>query len=559
MSNIRLNDIFNGYDGADPVAESLNNEALEKLSKKNASEKGDKKPALPTTKKDGLIAIARKVEEAVNRDLPYDKKIRLDLTFTANMVNSSTESGKKGVFVQSKNNSGFVAMNINIKRISKLPAFEVYSIMYKSLYEHAMGKSLENQDGLEISESKNVDDNNKKVKKSSKEKAIDCLAAYLNKFLPKYFEDKFKRFDNISKLIATQIVNEMGEEDFEKILGAFFKFESLNEKAERLVEEFLNISENSRYEHILGKATELLLDPSKEVSGLSYMQQYEELMSVSTQNKFKEAVNGKSKSLENFKSFCVSYANRFMASNNLDNIMVTFDAEGELGTFFDTNPPRVNVNLEKINSISELVMTLSHELTHAVDSCKNRVKGNYNREGGGLEDSISEDISDSGLKTNDPAYRLLRELKNYCYHVNPNERHARIGELSALKFVDSMASEGSVMKGVDLNSQLAVSLQNYIRYQQRTSNMIAELSAAKISSWRAQMSSFGKLPISAQKMISERIDYLENMLNSGLLIDAEKDSIEVARKMLEEQKQKQEAKKAANQAVQTAENKQMGE
>ncbi len=555
-TNAKLLDIFDGYDNAEPLAESLNNSDLELLSKKQAENKKssqkDKKLDVPKTKKDGLIAIAKKVESAINLGLSSNNQIKLDLTFTATLANSVSGGGNKGVFVQSKNSSGDIAMNINIKRLSKLPALEVYSILYKSLYSHVYKKELENDDGLslpsEISGSDKKDDSDNKSNKT-KRKAIECLAGYLNKFLPKYFEGKFKDFTAISELVASQIISEMGEEDIEKILGVFFKLENFNDKAEKLVEEFLGESENARYNHIVGKATELMIDPNKEVVGLNYMQQYEELMSVSIKNKFKEAVNNDSKSLSDFKNFCVSYANKFMASRNLNGIEVSFDAEGELGTFYDGNPPRVNVNLKKIDSISELAMTLSHELTHAVDSCANRVKGNYNREGGGLFDGMSEDISNSGLKQNSSAYNLLKELKNYCYHVDPNERSARIGELSALKFIESMSKEPGVLKGVNLESQLTVSATKYIAYQEKTAKMVSELSDSKIAEWRSELSGFSKIPETARNMIKDRIDYLEKMIRSGLMIDAEKESIEAARKLLEQEQKAEEAKRAAQEIL----------
>ncbi len=558
-SNIKLNEIFEGFDNSEPLPASLSNLDLERLSKQSTIRPNNNKSEAPKTKKDGIIAIVKKVESAINNKLPIGKEIKVDLTFTASLVNSAPDGGKKGVFVQSKKNND-VAMNINIKRLSKLPSLEVYSIIYNALYRHSVQNEAvsDNNFDLDAGVDENTEVEEPKKKKSSKDKAIECLAGYLNKFLPKYFDGKFKEFSAISKLVAIQIVDEMDEEDFEKILSVFFKFEKLDKKAENLVEEFLGSSETSRLEYINYKATEFLLDPNKEQTGLNYLQQAEELLSVSTKTKFQEAVNSNGKSLNDFKSFCVSYANRFMYSNNLNGIEVTFEPEGALGEFYDDSPPRINVNLKRIDSVSELAMTLSHELTHAVDSCLNKSKGKYNRDGGGLIDTISEDISDSGLKESDPAYKLLKELKNYCYHINPNERHARIGELSALSFIDEM-SKDNTGKNINLRSQLFSSASKYISYQNRTAEMINNLSSAKISAWRDMLAGFNKIPSHAKNMINERIDYLEGMLESGLMIDAEKESIEAARRIVEAKQKEIEDLKLKQEAIKKSETTQMGE
>lgn len=556
-TNVKLTDIFEGYDSSSPISSGLGNADLERISKNSAVNNESKKenPSVPKNKKDGLILIAKKVETAINALLPKDKKIKLDITFTATIVNSASPGGKKGIFVQNKNNNsayGNVSMNLNLQRLSKLPALEIYSVMYKALYENAFNIDLENDEVADLGSNlvdKKDSDENKKQKKSPKDKAIECIAGYLNKFLPKYFDGKFKQFDNISKLVATQIVNEMNEDDLNKILSVFFKFEKLDEKAIDLVDQFLGTAEESRGALLLGKASDLMLDPDKEIVALNYMQQYEELLSVSTKNKFKDAMNNGGKSLNDFKDFCVSYANSFMNSNGLKGILVTFEAKGELGTFHDSNPPKINVNLQKIDSISELASTLSHELTHAVDSCVNRTKGNYNREGGGLLNSIGEDIEHSGLKTSDPAFSFLNSLNKYCYRVNPNERHARIGEISALKFMGDMSQDTSMAKRGALQGQLATSIKSFISYQEKTISMLSELNEAKIAEFKSKFASFGKLPKAAHDLIAERIEYLEQNLKSGFNIEAEKESIEAARRIMEEQMREAEKKRNASKAM----------
>ena len=120
-------------------------------------------------------------------------------------------------------------------------------------------------------------------------------------------------------------------------------------------------------------------------------------------------------------------------------------------------------------------MTLSHELTHAVDSSLNKAAGKVNMEDGtGLLNDISEDISGSGAtgKVKD----LLVELKSFCYHINENERSARIGELSALIFMQKVGS-----KDPKIQQEIATSVAKYKRYQQKTIDMITPIHAGSVA------------------------------------------------------------------------------
>ena len=80
-------------------------------------------------------------------------------------------------------------------------------------------------------------------------------------------------------------------------------------------------------------------------------------------------------------------------------------------------------------------------------------------DGTGLLNDISEDISGSGAKGK--AKELLVELKSYCYHINENERSARIGELSALIFMQKVGS-----KDPKIQQEIATSVKKYKKYQQ---------------------------------------------------------------------------------------------
>lgn len=550
-----LKQIFENYDNADPVSARLENKHLLMLAQQKASQKEASGEENSNTKKSGIVSIVKKIQSSINALLPDGKKLDLDINFFAGNADSYSQTGARmGVAVLPKTESkyGNVAMNINLKRLSRLPALEVYSVIYKSLFGYvSKQKLIENPDKIKPALLDDKKQQNKQDKQEAKEvkdkaRATAAIAEYLKKFLPKYFADKFEKFDHISELIASQIVEGLDEKDFTNILTNFFDLSKLDENAKKLVDKFLGIDfETARLDKVTSKAM-LLFDSDKGVQSLSYLQQAEELLSINNQNLFKEALNS-GNFIENSKEFCMAYAKSFLAAHNISEIEVTFNNEGELGTFNDTNPPSININTSKLSSISEFVQTISHELTHAVDSCANRVNGNFNREGGGILNSVDEDTSDCGLKNGTPEYAFLNELKRYCYFVDPSERNARLGELSALKFMEQMSdSDGMGRKGELFNS-LSSSIQSYVKYQNKTIKHCEDLSPAKIESFRSQMNSFGKLPKKALSYMEERIDYLEGIVKSGLNlnVEAERNSIKVVEEILEN-KRKEQQQRALN-------------
>ncbi len=542
MSSFKFIDIMNAYDNSNPVSAGLSNSHLESISKtvaENRSAAQNKNQVLPANKAEGLVNIAKRAEQAINVKLPKEFRINLTTTFNAQNANS-VAGGKNGIYLQSMGGNN-VAMNLNLKRISRLPALEAFAVIYESLSNFAFkGQNISvDEFKEEVKEDSKLDKNDGKSK-NSKADAIKVLSAYIERFLKNY-ANKYKTYSGISDEIAKLIVEDMNEQDYEKILSPFFKLEDINEKAYKVIDRFkVTKINNPRLNCILEKteSESLLLKGESDVKRLNYLQQYQELMSISTKDEFAKAMNNGSNSLNKFTDFCLSYVNNFLNSNGLKNIAVTFNSKGELGTFYDTNPPRININLSKIDSISELVMTLSHELTHAVDSCTNKVKGNFNRDGGGLLNDIGENISNSGLNEGSDEYNFLSELNYYCYHVNPNERNARVGELSALMFLDD-----NLNSSADLKSQLKVSLETYIAYQNKTSTILNELTDEKIKSLRETFSNFSGLPKKASDLMLERINYLEEIKNKNFMPMAEADSIMVAQKLLDKQLTQAEAEK----------------
>ena len=238
------------------------------------------------------------------------------------------------------------------------------------------------------------------------------------------------------------------------------------------------------------------------------------------------------------KEFCEYYVHNFLHSRNMKDIEVTFDSTGGLGTFIDNgNSVRINVNLQKlrkIGSYTELAMTLSHELTHATDSAKNKQEGKFNRDDGtGLIDAYDLNISDIGATGE--VKNLLVDMKRVCYIVDPNERSGRIGELSALLFMQKVGSGDK-----NIQAEIKESVARYIKYQQKTIDTLNSVSE-KIENFKARIVALKEQGLVSEnsatyQIMQKQLKYIER---NGLNVSVEKEieSQEAARRILEQREQ----------------------
>lgn len=525
MSDKKLLDALDGYDSANPVPSAVVNDDLKRFALKPLEFKLEERKL--KTKKNGLLDIAAKIEDSINlrlRENGIDKKIKFGLTFSAAQSDKAiAESPVTLKNFDEQMSEVPVLLNVNLKKISKLPSLETYAALYAQVDKFTrerISNFNKSESAEPVAEAVQNTEQVKQQKADRQEKshAVSVITEYLKSFLSKFFGTKMKDYGVLANIVANEIVEEMPEKNVKQVLSVFFDTSELEGEATEIAKSILGDPTKARVSLIRRKASELALDPSKELEALNYEQQAAELLSVNLKDKFNEAVAGydphnKNIPLNQFKDFCVSYANTFMSSNGLKPIAVTFSNEGELGTFFDGASPRVNINLSRIDSISELAATLSHELTHAVDASINKVHGNYNREGGGLLNDISENISNSGLKTDSAAYKFLCELQKLTYLVNPNEIHARIGELSALKFMQAVSRDNP-----GLASQTDASAKSFVNYQCKTLNTVDRLKNGNlVQELKQRMAALGNIPDEAKNMMNERINYLEQMAGSALV------------------------------------------
>lgn len=552
--NFKILDAMNEFDESEPFGSTFNSNNLETISKGlNSSSEDEYQQALNQmpAKLKNLVKLVKRTVEKLNATLvskfPNMRPIELE---NAISFNASGLTGKFELY--EVGNSQHISFNV--KSLSKLPALETSAIITKSVID-ALAKQNKQENNKNFYSAillSTQDDNVPKTKEEKNVlKAKNIIAGYLRNYLPAVYADDFDKFVAISDYIAKQIIEEMGESDIEKILSKYFDLEQLNinEIADEKVDKFLGKTHLARLSYLNSKATELALDPEKDILALGYLEQAQSLLGtnsasndyVDLSRKFETLSTGEKcltgKAVE---EFCLSYVHNFLSAHNVADIKVTFESKGELGTFYDSRH-EVNINLEKLRkkaSYTELAMTLSHELTHAVDSARNKVAGK-----GGLANDISERYSTS---SNNPEVRkFMQTLKILSYHINPNERNARLGEISALLFMSEVASNDPAIK-----QEISASAKSYIRYQKNTKNMIESL-PNKIVEYKEQFKSLvsqGAIPRDSKlyNEILERLDYIESF---GLGASAEEEikSIEYAEKILKGEniiKQNQETENA---------------
>lgn len=508
-----------------------------------------------------VVALGKMVQR-IQRELNARFNTRFNIfehtTVSADILNGDIKTNIKIFNSNGKNSVINTAINININSLLQLPPEEVYAIL-KAHICHSLICNKLNKDGSMEDDFENVmffrdqDEKNNLEEhmkdKNERIKARKILKTYFMGLFKDYFPDSFTKYDNIAEYVADDIVRSLDDGKIDEMLSTFFDMSTFDKAGIKKVEEFLGADYKTlsaaRGSKLLQSAKEMHTDPGKEIEAIDYEKQYQALLSIQTKSKFEEAKNSQNNA--NIKDFCAEFINNFMASNGMagfgDNA-ITFKNEGELGTFY-TNPMSININLSKIKSATELVMTMSHELTHAKRAVLNASSGVYNREDGSLlVGGMDEDISGSGLKTNSQEYKFLKEVQNYCYHLDPNEREARIGELSALKFMKELAPERS--------AEIDESAKRYERYQQKTIDIANALKGngsgayKSIEALKSEYESMkANMPESARNLIEERIKYLEDLtLSSGSLdMSQEEKSMGESRKINGETISSEEIKK----------------
>lgn len=453
-----------------------------------------------------------------------------------------TISSVGGVQKVTYNKDGVPVCNIDFstKEVLTKNSAELTNEVYSRLYNAALQwKSGLKNNEKNKEEKKVVADNkvlnlegktllNKDDTAVTRKRAKEIIAASIQKLLENNYKGKLKKsllhgdeYAAVANAIADRVLTRIDEQrgvDFtaKDIVKTFFDMSKLDEiNKQEVSEAFGDVVVSSRLSFISNKVDELSMVPGKELVALGYAQQYEALKSKQLAEQFQ---NLKINDIHAVKKYCESIANRIMSKAGLNDIKITYKDEGALGQYVDMGYGNhsLNINLSRINSISELTMTITHELTHATDSAVNQVNaklgiGQINEKTGtGLINNIQESVAGSGMSVGSEGYSYLLRLKNCCYHVNPNERHARQNELASLMFMVENLGGAPGTK-----NEIVKSIKAYINYQNKTIEMCRPEKISSMENEFNRLKDKGALTHRAVSMIEQRLNYLKQLQQGG--------------------------------------------
>lgn len=454
--------------------------------------------------------------------------IKIDGSFSAGK--SDRELVTKLSFFQNDNGKssvGVVNMNMNIKKLLKYPSLELYALVSSSVLKSVLGKDGNKVQDVIYKSGKTLEDVNKGQSlvnsEINREKARRILKRYIKTFLNENFNDSVFEVS----FITDSILDSLSDENIKKLMH--HNFDNVVSKDGLLLDDALDKHmsiKNYRIQALHKKIFDVQLNiegvSSSEVN--AYREQELALSNVFLKGKFNKAkesiLSGNSSDLM---SYCESFASAFCQSHGINAPKINFVNKKNarfLGQYHDlgSGGQYIDINLGRVDNIIDLSTTLTHELTHAIESSLNKSRGATNNDGTGLLNDMSEDISHSGLAKGTAEYNLLKEINNYCYYVNPNERNARQNEVSAYAFMVKFADDDPILK-----AQLSESIQGkvdpktgkkyggYIQYLEKTQEYLENIDKS-IEKFQNRFNALN-VPESSKGYveISERINYLKTI------------------------------------------------
>ena len=432
-----------------------------------------------------------------------------------------------------------IPINLDFNKIGKLPPQTAYFIIYSNMHKSLLNKKeqmVSSTGKLINTENENEDSDKEKENQVDSEKSfadivIDFLIKKLLKFLGLGNENASEYRE-----IAVQYLNDYKQETGKEYSSDFFDFSQTRD------------ADIAELDMTNNKAKEAIEKNDSQLAS-AYMTQATTLAGAISEDEFKVFVNDETNS-QQLKDVCRKYAYAALGIAGVKNpqfVSVTFENRGELGTYYP-GKNQVNINLDKIkelNNPAELAMTISHEITHAADARVVRYD-KFGKPVYRLAHNMSENIRAADNAPQE-VQGFVEELQDICYKVNPNERKARIGELKALEFmVEKFNGDGRLKRSIKASTN------NFISYQKSVVRTLEnEVSIDCVKKYNQKkndlVSQYGldeNGPV--VKLIKERIDYFVELDSCGKLQpDDEKQSIEVANKLLEELEQANQRKAEA--------------
>ena len=417
-------------------------------------------------------------------------------------------------------------INISYSDAVRLPMPELYAkvsaLGYGSLSNaKVIDKSKINQNDNKVEFDKEVKEI--AVKNKQEIDSEELLAAYFESYLHNVarsndFVDKGAvSYSEIAHILAESAVHELGVNDS---IDLMFDVDALKSAVD---EDSLHSARNIK---LIGKAKEALNESAHEPRvALGYLEQSNALLSERTKSAFEKIKSVSGTSLKtNYntegacRAFIVEYLQPYGIPASALNLTFNPLPSNEIGMFYK-NQNRLNIDLNNVRSATDLVMTLSHELRHFVDESDCiREKADFGWND--LDNYVDEKKQgDSDFELDKNAVRLFRKLNSMCYHLDPDERAGREGELVGLKFMQEIA-DGDYNLKVDIERNIEA----FEDYQEKTCDMINglfdEKSAYNLELLSAEIER-ANVPEDVKEMMRKRLKYLDALSNN---MDSAKES-----------------------------------
>ena len=494
-------------DNSDEIQPKNKQEQSEEVEVENASQKQrlstEKHESLKIMKKLVLLKqIFKKVQERVEEDLvKCDPTLAGQIQWTNTLSAGETKSGISCVMPDKKGHKQSIFVNVNVNEMLKLPGdCAMAAILGKVQRTIVRSKDKAFADSYTKLINNSFSEQDYDFKKDDVHDLIDgkrqaiikALAQHYSRIFPAEFSNYVK--DGVYSLkgcsahalyAAKLIVSDMSDEELRRFPEKLFHMPTLKEIEEFtgqgdlkdkgveigrdfLLGDIVTFAYIYKLDNNLAEKSDLLFDMSKDVAT---DEEAREVIKRYANSKFMEKHRAKMLDTnkgkgqftkEDIKDFCEEYASIFMRAHNLQPIKLEYvSSGGDKGTYVDFGRTHViRINCAKVENIVDLMTTLTHELTHAVDSSRNKVHGRYNeRTGGGLMHSLSDFdmLQMAGSMTKEQFEKFKKEY----YLTNYDEVRGRCSEYEAL----TLASD--ILGGVDLPPELRNKYQTIISGEQK--------------------------------------------------------------------------------------------
>lgn len=397
-----------------------------------------------------------------------------------------------------------VSINFNFSNLGQFPPEEVYMAVYALMYDTLLKKKDMTAGNHEYKFDKG-NENGPAVNDAH----VDRSGNYVRPTI----------FEYVKKILKLLLSDDL---EPERIQGLIDQSGCAQEISNNLIS--AGISPADMFENPKGQ--NLLAERYGKIVKQGYMQQATSLLGEISKEEFESL---KTNNVGQIQSFCEKYA-RIILSNsgiNANDVQITFNAQGDIGTYLDYgNKQEVNINIREIMKLknpAEVVMTLSHELGHAIDSTKNKSEGKTTKEGYGLLNNLVGDVHSDIDKVEGEEKEvrdLLLKINLVCYRVNPNERSARISELAAIKFMQGMHPDKAMQK------YIAESIESYKNYQKSVIESMQQIEELRANYQKIKPIIKNSLTL---RIFDERFSYLESLKAKGMLdAEQEREAIRIA-------------------------------